>query len=212
MMSECRLVLVRHGETEWNRAGRIQGFQADSPLTEHGRAQARALALRLAREGIDMLYSSDLGRTRETAAPIAEATGMLVIHEAALRERSYGTLEGRTFAEIAQDLPEVYGKLRSRDPHYAVPGGESAVGFRDRILRALERIACESVGKRVAVVTHGGVLGALYRHAMAIPLEAPRAYTLANASCNRFRFSAGRWAVDAWCDTAHLPQPAQDDV
>src|SRR5712671_5193844 len=69
-VDETRLILIRHGETEWNRAGRIQGYRADSALTATGREQVRALAARLAREGIDALHSSDVGRTRETAEPI----------------------------------------------------------------------------------------------------------------------------------------------
>ena len=211
-MTECRLVLVRHGETEWNRAGRIQGFHADSPLTGNGRAQALAVAERLAAEGIDVLFSSDSGRTRQTAEPIAEATGVAPVHDAALRERSYGILEGRTFAEIEVQFPDVFQKIRSRDPHYAVPGGESPVDFRDRILGALERIVHTSAGRRVAVVTHGGVLGVMYRHALDISIEAPRSYTLANASCNHFRYVAGRWTMDAWCDVSHLPAPSLSDT
>jgi probable phosphoglycerate mutase len=205
IVSECRLILVRHGETEWNCAGRIQGYHADSPLTENGRAQAQAVAERLAAHGIDLLYASDLGRTRETALPIAQATGISAVHDRELRERSYGVLEGRTFAEIEHEFPEAFRKIRSRDPHFAVEGGESAFDFRNRIVASLERIALQSIGSRVAVVTHGGVLGMLYRHAMAIPLDAPRTYTHPNASCNHFRFAAGCWTVEAWCDVSHLP-------
>ena len=211
-MSECRLIVVRHGETEWNREGRIQGYYADSPLTGHGRAQAEAVAVRLAREGIDRIYCSDLGRTCETAAPIARATGVDVVRDPELRERSYGILEGRTFAEIATEYPEMYERIRSRDPEYAVERGESAVQFSARIVAAMERIAAASPGKRVAVVTHGGVVGTLYRHAKAIPLDAPRTYSLTNASCSHFRYGAGRWEIDLWCDVSHLPAAALDDT
>jgi 2,3-bisphosphoglycerate-dependent phosphoglycerate mutase len=211
-MSETSLIVVRHGETEWNCEGRIQGFHADSRLTPHGIVQARAVADRLAREQIDVIYCSDLGRTRETAVPIAEATGARVVHDPGLRERSYGILEGRTFAEIAVEFPAAYERIRSRDPEFAVEGGESAVRFHARIVGTLERIAAEAVGQRVAVVTHGGVVGTLYRHVMAIPLDAPRTYTLANASCSHFRFGAGRWEVDLWCDVSHLPEKPLDET
>src|SRR4051812_36632612 len=130
--AEAKLVIVRHGETEWNREGRIQGFYADSPLTETGRAQALAVAERLAREGIDLIFASDLGRTRMTADPIGRLTGIEVIHDPGLRERSYGTFEGHTFAEIEALHPADYERMRARDPHYAAPGGgESAVHFHD---------------------------------------------------------------------------------
>jgi probable phosphoglycerate mutase len=210
-VAEARVVLIRHGETEWNREGRVQGYHSDSPLTEAGRGQARALAERLARERVDALYASDTGRTRLTANPIAAATGLRVIHDAALRERNYGAFEGRTFAEVERDFPAEYEKFRTRDPDYLPPGGESAAQFRDRVMAALERIAAEADGRRVAVVTHGGVLGIAYRYAMDIPLDARRGYSLANASLNHFRYAAGRWLLEAWGDVAHLPAESPDE-
>jgi probable phosphoglycerate mutase len=204
-VAEVRVILIRHGETEWNREGRVQGYHADSPLTEAGRGQARALAERFARERVDALYASDTGRARRTASPIGAATGLRVIHDAALRERNYGGFEGHTFAEVERDFPEEYERFCTRDPNYVPPGGESATQFRDRVMAAFERIVAETSGRRVAVVTHGGVLGIVYRHAMDVPLEARRGYTLANASLNQFRYAAGRWLLETWGDVAHLP-------
>jgi probable phosphoglycerate mutase len=206
---EARLVLVRHGETVWNREGRIQGYEANSPLSGTGEAQARAVAARLSQEGIDLLFSSDSGRTLQTAEPIARATGLEIIADRGLRERAYGIFEGRTFAEIAAEYPADYERMRTRDPDYKSPGGESAIEFQDRIVETMERIAARAAGKRAAVVTHQGVLGVLYRHANDIPFtqshQRPR---LLNASCNHFRFSAGRWLLDLWCDVSHLPDTA----
>lgn len=202
--AEARLVLVRHGETQWNREGRIQGYYADSALTENGLAQALALAERLAREGLDLIYASDTGRTRSTAQPIGQATGIAVIHDPQLRERSYGIFEGLTFAEIERDHPQAYERMRTRDPNYAAPGGESAVQFQQRVLGALERIALQCAGKRAAVVTHQGVLGTLYRHTLGLAVNEARRPALLNGSCNHFRFSEGRWLMDAWCDVEHL--------
>ena len=210
-MVEVRVILIRHGETQWNREGRVQGYHADSPLTETGRGQARALAERLARERVDALYASDTGRTRGTASPIGAATGLRVIHDAGLRERNYGAFEGRTFTEVERDFPAEYGRFRTRDPHYVPPGGESAAQFRDRVMAALERIAAGAAGERVAVVTHGGVLGIAYRHAMGIPLDARRSYSLANASLNHFLYADTRWLLEAWCDVAHLPAEIPDE-
>ena len=124
-VAEVRIILIRHGETKWNREGRVQGYHADSPLTETGHEQARALAERLAHERVDALYASDTGRTSETASPIGAATGLRVIHDAALRERNYGAFEGRTFAEVARDFPAEYERFRTRDPHYVPPGGRA---------------------------------------------------------------------------------------
>jgi len=203
---ETRLVLVRHGETEWNREGRIQGYHADSPLTANGRAQAQALAVRLAREGIDAIFASDTGRTQHTARAVAEATGIAVVHEPELRERSYGIFEGRTFAEIERDYPRDYERIRARDPHYAAPGGENALQFHQRILGVLERVALQCAGRRAAVITHQGVLGVLYRHVHGLAFNEAKRPRLDNASCNHFRFRRGQWLMDAWCDVEHLTQ------
>jgi len=204
-VAETRVILIRHGETQWNREGRIQGYHGDSPLTPAGRTQVRSLGKCLAREGAELLYSSDSGRARETADPIGAATGLPVIHERELRERAYGVFEGCRYAEVETRFAAEFERFRSRDPHYVPPGGESAAQFRDRILAVFRRIALEASGRCVAVVTHGGVLGILYREAAGMPLEAPRDYPIANASLNRLRFAEGRWSLDGWGDVAHLP-------
>lgn len=203
-------LLLRHGETLWNRAGRLQGWQ-DSPLSDAGRAQAAALAARLADERVDLLVASDLGRTRDTAAPIAARLGCDVVPDAGLRERCYGELEGLTWVEIEHTHPAAYARLAARDADYVVPGGESAVQFRDRVVAALERLAQAHAGASVAVVTHGGVLGVVYRWAKRIALDAPRAFAIPNGGVNRVRIERGRWSIDAWAETAHLPDGALDD-
>jgi probable phosphoglycerate mutase len=206
------ILLVRHGETHWNREGRVQGYHADSPLTETGLEQARALARRMAAEALDALYSSDLGRTRQTVAPIVQSTRLQVNFDSRLRERNYGTFEGRTFLEVERDFPEAYAHFRTRDPHFAAAGGESTVQFHDRVIMALESIASQAAGVRIAVVAHGGVLGVMYRHAMNIPIEAPRHYTVANASINRFGYERGEWRILEWGDVSHLPATSLDDL
>jgi probable phosphoglycerate mutase len=204
-------LIVRHGETDWNVAGRLQGWR-DSPLTPAGRAQAQALAGRLAGEPIDALVASDLGRTRATAAPIAAALGLPVAPEPGLRERCYGILEGMTWAEIEHAHASVYGRLIARDQDYPVPEGESGVQFRDRVSGAFERLAAEHGDRRVAVVTHGGVLGIVYRRAHGIPLEHPRTFSVPNAAVNRVRIQGRKWTVEVWADVGHLPAGALDDV
>ena len=204
-------LLVRHGETVWNRAGRLQGWR-DSPLSAAGRAQASALAERLAAEHVDAIVASDLGRTRDTAAPIAARLGLALRLDAGLRERCYGEFEGMTWSEIEHARPHDYQRLAARDPEYVVPGGESAVQFRDRIVSALEHLARSFGGATVAAVTHGGVLGIVYRRTMDIPLEMPRTFSVPNAGVNRVRIDGGRrWAIEAWADTGHLSEGALDD-
>lgn len=211
-MPEARLILIRHGETEWNREGRIQGYHADSRLTANGRAQAHRLAARLASEGVRALHSSDAGRARETTEPIAAAVGLDVLYEKALRERNYGVFEGRTYKEIELEFPDAYLKFRSRDPDYAPPGGESGAQFRDRIVAALERVARAVGGGHAAVITHGGVLGVAYRHIAGASPDSKRDYSLHNASINRILYSGGRWSLEAWGDVAHLPAGSGDGI
>ena len=209
-MAEARLILIRHGETQWNREGRIQGYHADSRLTENGLEQARRLAARLGGEGLLALHSSDSGRARQTATPIGAALGLDIVYHAALRERSYGEFEGWTYRELEREHPEAYAKFRSRDPAYAPPGGESGAQFRDRIVAALERIA--AAAERAAVITHGGVLGIAYRHATGAAPDSKRDYVLHNASINRVVCSGGRWSIEAWGDVAHLPAGSGDTI
>lgn len=199
----ARLLVVRHGETQWNVAARIQGH-GDSPLTPLGEAQAAAIAARLAGERIDRLVSSDLGRARQTAAAIAARIGLDAEPDARFRERNYGVAEGLTYAEIERRFPDVFAHVRASDPDYAVPGGESRRQLFVRVRDAFEALARASTGTCVAVVCHGGVLGALYRHVQGVTLEAQHAIAIPNAAFNALRWEAGRWQVEAWADTAHL--------
>jgi probable phosphoglycerate mutase len=197
------MVLVRHAETDWNRAGRMQGY-LDSPLTALGEAQAQALAEALADEGIGHLYSSDQGRAVRTASVLAMRCGATLVTDERLRERHYGDLAGLTWQGLRAQHPELHARFAARDGDFVPPGGESLHQFRDRVLPALADIAGRHPGERVVVVTHGGVVGLVYRHALSIPIDAPRDYRLDNASINRFRCVHGHWQLQAWGDTAHL--------
>jgi 2,3-bisphosphoglycerate-dependent phosphoglycerate mutase len=206
-----QLLVVRHGETTWNGAGRIQGSR-DSPLTARGLAQARATGARLASERVGALYSSDLGRAQQTAREVAAATALPIRTDARLRERAFGVLEGKTWEEIARDHP-IDAQLLREDPFRPAPGGESLAQFRDRVTGALARIAAEAGTDRIAIVTHGGVLGVLYREAAGIPLHAPRTYTTPNAAVNHLEYAGGRWSIVRWADVDHLPaDESLDDV
>jgi broad specificity phosphatase PhoE len=133
------LLLVRHGETDWNASGRLQGH-TDRPLNDYGRRQAASLADRLAGDGISAVYTSDLARARETAEIIAARLGVEAAVDADLRERNWGTWEGLTPQERDGVAFE----------------GETPEEHRARIMGAVERIAERHPGERVVVVTHGG--------------------------------------------------------
>jgi len=199
-----RLVLIRHGETAWNRDRRMQG-QTDTPLSDEGRAQARALGARLASARFAALYSSDLARAMDTARCVADSTGHDIVADARLRERAFGIFEGLTAAEIAARYPDELERFRSRDPDYVVPSGEGGRVFHARCLGCLAEIAQRHAGDEVVVVTHGLVLDAVYRAAHAMPFEAPRTASLLNASLNVFIRGDGAWRMESWGDVEHLP-------
>ncbi len=210
-MTISRIILLRHGETVWNREGRIQGH-LNSPLSAIGIAQAEALAHRLAGESFAALYSSDLGRARETAERIAARTDHRVVLDPALRERNLGILQGLIRAEAQVLHPEIYARYRTFDPDCVIPGGENAQKFIDRVMMAFSAIADQFPGKAVVVVTHGGVLDVLYRHASGLPLHGARTAPLPNAGFNCLVYGVGgRWSLPLWGDVTHLQDPLPGD-
>ena len=197
------MILIRHGETVWNREHRMQGH-SDSPLSETGLVQVSLLAQRMSNFDFSALYCSDSGRAQHTARIVAEATGHDLIIESRLRERNFGVFEGLTGPEMQLQHAEAYARFKSRDPHYAVPGGESAQAFRDRAFTCLTEIASRHPGELVVVVTHGLVCDITYREAKGIDLRARRDFDLVNAGINRFRIEAGAWHAEVWGDASHL--------
>ncbi|HVL63572.1 MAG TPA: histidine phosphatase family protein [Actinomycetota bacterium] len=149
-----RVVLVRHGETEWNRTKRAQG-QADVPLNTAGHRQAVHAANELRHLDVTAVYASDLSRAIDTARAIADAHGLEVHTDPDLREVDQGEWEGLHVDEIRSRWPDLWGPAR----HYSArPGGESPQQVRDRALRALRRIVERHPGQTVVVVSHGGTI------------------------------------------------------
>jgi probable phosphoglycerate mutase len=199
-----RFIVVRHGETEWNVAARIQGH-GDSPLTAMGVAQAESVAQRLASEKFDRIVASDLARAHETAKRIAAVSGHPIATDATLRERGFGDGEGLSYEEVDRLYPGAFSRVRVTDPDYRIPGGESRRDFHERVVAGVEALARRHAGETVVLVTHGGVLSTLYRHVHAIPLEAAHAISITNASFNSLTFDGSGWSVETWNCTLHLP-------
>ena len=211
-MSEAtRLVVIRHGETAWNAAGRMQGHQ-DIPLNALGRRQAAALAGALAGEGLSLVVASDLQRAWQTGQALAGPLGLPLQVEPGLRERCFGVLEGHTHAEVEARWPVQARRWRERDPHFAPEGGESLVAFQARCLAAVDRLAAAHAGQTIALVCHGGVLDGLYRAATHVALDRPRSWPLGNASINRLLHTAQGLSLVGWNDSAHLDGVAADDT
>lgn len=210
-MDATRIVAIRHGETLWNVDTRIQGHR-DIPLNERGRWQAAQVARALAGEPIAAVYASDLLRAHATGAAIAAAAGAPLHAEPALRERSFGELEGRTFAEIETKLPEQARRWRQRDPHFAPQGGESLTLLRARIAEVTARLAARHLGEQIVLVAHGGVLDVLYRLATGQALQAPRTWLLQNAAVNRLLWTSEALTLVGWGDTGHLDGAAREET
>ncbi|HXF64996.1 MAG TPA: histidine phosphatase family protein [Caldilineaceae bacterium] len=202
---QTELILIRHGETVWNAQGRFQG-QQDSPLTPKGVAQAQAIAAYLSNRRIDALYTSDLGRTLETARYIAGATGLPVVSEPALRERNLGILEGLTHAEAESSYPAEFARYLAREPDFVLPQGESLLDLERRACEALAGLAERHRGERVAVVSHGGLLTAFIRCVLGVPVQLRTRFALRNASLSRalYNGSPDEWIVLTLGEVAHL--------
>ena len=203
MTEPTRLLVIRHGETAWNAALRIQGH-TDIPLNDTGLRQAAQMAQALADEGIAAIYSSDLQRAAATAAALALTAGVAVTHDTGLRERHFGVFEGATFREIEERWPDDARRWRQREPGFAPGGGEALQDFNARSVAAATRLAAGHPGQTIALVAHGGVLDCLYRAATRIALDAPRTWQLGNASINRLLHSPEGLVLVGWNDTHHL--------
>lgn len=201
------LLFIRHGETDWNLQQRFQG-QIDVPLNATGREQAARLAARLAGDRHDALFSSDLQRARQTAEPLAAAWAAPAVPVPGLREQSFGVLEGLDVPTIQARHPDLWDRWREHRADYALPGGESQRAFHERVMRAVRELAAATAGRRVAVVTHGGVLDMLWRSANGLPLDGYRACAIPNTGLNRLRWAGGTLHVEQWADDAHLHAPA----
>lgn len=197
------LVFIRHGETDWNRQQRFQG-QIDVPLNAAGLEQAQRLARRLAVEPPALMFSSDLQRAQQTAAPLASAWAQRPVLVPGLREQSFGVLEGLDVPAIQQQHPQLWHDWLAQQADYALPGGESTRQFHARVWRAVQELVAAHDGQRLVVVTHGGVLDMLWRSAHGLALDGLRECPIPNTGVNRLRWVGGALHIDAWGDDAHL--------
>jgi 2,3-bisphosphoglycerate-dependent phosphoglycerate mutase len=207
------LVLIRHGETDWNALGKFQGH-TDIALNETGLAQAHAAAHAVARlhrqQPFAALISSDLQRAVQTAVPLAPVTGLHTAVDGRLRERNYGVLEGLTREQMAQYYPLDFARLF--EPRHAPPRGESLAQMFERVEAALNDLAQSHRGQRVLVVCHGGVLHMVWHIANSQWVDAAHSGHIRNASLNSIVHDGSRFSVRYWGDTAHLQAGAPQEV
>lgn len=209
------ILLIRHGETDWNTERRLQGH-LDVALNAEGVRQAQALGQALRGEALDAIFASDLSRARQTAEAIAASQGMSVQIEPGLRERCYGAFEGLRHEEIRQRYPQAYAAWQARDLDARMPPGErpgeTLREFSARAVGALIGLIVAHQPRRIAVVSHGGVLECICREARGLGWERPRDFDIRNASINRLHWSGNSLRVLDWGDIAHLHQETLDEV
>ncbi|HHX74138.1 MAG TPA: histidine phosphatase family protein [Firmicutes bacterium] len=198
-----RLVLVRHGETEWNREFRLQGT-SDVHLSDLGRWQSQQLATQFAGTP-HRLFSSPLLRAREFAAPLAERYGLPVETSEDLREMSFGRWEGLRYADMEPADQELFEKWCLDPVQTCPPGGEPAAALAERVSRFLERIKRELAEEEVAVaVTHGGIIRTAVTLAMQMPPAAAGGMQIHTASVTVLDYYASTWHLVKLNDTCHL--------
>lgn len=221
-LTGTRFILVRHGETDWNKEKRFQGH-TDIALNAHGVQQAQLVRKyfnQLEAEGI-LLYqqciSSDLDRARTTAKLIhGEKEPPLQLHSD-LRERHYGHLAGLTGDEMSLKSAEEFASLRNRQPEAPLKGGESLRQFYDRVVLVFKEIAYANRGTSTLLVAHGGVLDCIYRYCTGEPIEKQRDWELPNCGLNIVELdSEGHGNVLLWAWLGHLnkdlPSQNMDEV
>ncbi|HSJ55691.1 MAG TPA: histidine phosphatase family protein [Anaerolineae bacterium] len=201
------LLLIRHGESVANAEKRMQG-QFDSPLSDEGRAQARALGRRLRAEGweIDAIYASDLSRASETAEILGQMLDLPVCLDPRLREYDAGVLNGLTWDEIDARYPDLWREMRASPVWVPIPGEEGPGVFVDRLAALVADVrAHHHDGQSIALVGHGASLGALISHLLGIDTRSkPQPFRLGNASLSLLEFTPRGVRVSRLNDTSHL--------
>ncbi|CAA9254116.1 MAG: Phosphoglycerate mutase [uncultured Acidimicrobiales bacterium] len=200
------LILVRHGESEPAVPGRpfasVEGH-GDPALAPEGRAQALAVAERLADQQLDAIYVTDLRRTAETAAPLAARLGVTPAVEPGLREVHLGEWEGGILRQKMAEGDPLGARMVAEERWDVVPGAEPSEAFARRVREAVVRIITAHPDQRVAVFTHGGVIGELLRQAT----RSSRGFAFVgsdNGSISHLVADGERWVLRRYNDTSHL--------
>ena len=204
------LTIVRHGETEWNVARRLQGVK-DSKLTAAGELQVKALAKALQTREFDQIISSDLGRAVKTAEEINRYFSLEVQQEKAFRERGFGIMEGREFDVVKKEHPEVWTNYIARIADYRIPEGESLEEFNARVIGRIDELARIYPDQKILLVAHGGVLDCAIRRVFGLALSDRRCFLLKNTSVNRFILHDEFWDLQEWGNTDHIDGNARGE-
>ena len=198
-----RWYIVRHGETEWNAQGRIQGH-TDISLSERGVQQSKLVAQRLAGVTLDVAYSSDLERSAETARQILGQRSIPLHTSPQLREYNKGVFEGLTPEETGHRYPELFTASQVNDLDFAPPGGESIRQTSVRMNDFMTELRMRHGDDNVLIVGHGGALRAGFVALMELPLEANWRFVMANCGLSVLDIYPDNAVLRLHNDTSHL--------
>jgi len=201
-MKETEIILIRHGETEWNSQKRMQGH-SNSDLSEVGRGQIQALGELMKNVSFDHIYSSDSLRARQTAEAITQYSGHTLQFDQRIREKNLGVFEGLTSTEAKERHPEVYRLFKTAGANYVIDEGESTQQLLERALEFSEEIRLRHPQERVVMVTHGGVVRVLMKHALGLSIDAPTRFIIKNTGIFGLIWNEN-WLVTQMGGVSHL--------
>jgi phosphoserine phosphatase len=198
-----RLYLLRHGESEWNLSGQVQGTK-DSELTEKGIEQAKLAANRLKLENIDKIYSSPLKRAKHTAEVVAESIGIESIVDIGLKEMCFGHWEGVLLKEIQKDNADEF-MMWKKSPHkFKVKDSESLKEVQERMLNVIKKIKETEDAENVLLVSHGTAIKAMVLGLLGIDLSKYGNFSVSNTGITLIEFGDYNTVMRYFNDKAHL--------
>lgn len=197
------IYLIRHGETEWNKEGRLQG-NSNVLLSPEGIRQARLLAQHTPFHEVDGIYSSDLSRAVKTAEILAEKFNLPVIKERGFRETNFGDWEGRLFRELTAEMPKGFEYFFTKPDKVHPPNGETFLESQARVMTALDEIVADNEDRRVVVVSHGAVIRLIICAVLSMPIRKMWSISQFNMAVNILRVDDGNGIVELVNSTLHL--------
>ena len=201
-MKETEIILIRHGETEWNSQKRMQGH-SNSDLSSVGEAQIQALGQWMKNVPFDLIYSSDSLRAKQTAESITQFSGHELQFDQRLREKNLGVFEGLTSEEARERHPEVFHLFKTAGSKYVIDEGESTQQLQDRALEIVNEIRIKHPEERVLLVTHGGFIRVVMKHSLGLSLETPTRFLIRNTGVFRLVWE-DKWLVSQMGGVSHL--------
>ena len=201
-MKETGIILIRHGETEWNSQQRMQGH-SNSDLSSVGQAQIQALGQWMKNVPFDHIYSSDSLRAKQTAEAITQFSGHELKIDLRLREKNLGVFEGLTSEEARERHPEVFRLFKTAGSKYVIDEGESTQQLQDRALEIVDEIRIKHPEEHVLLVTHGGFIRVVMKHSLGLSLETPTRFLIRNTGVFRLVWE-DKWIVSQMGGVSHL--------